>query len=432
MPFYPIFAYHEKEILKMSRLFDMIHVSKALRAAGKWACILLCIGVILPVLMSGCENKKTKESIPSDYGSYGTNIALNLATMYPYRSAYSQNEKLAGAFIKSAFEALGYVVEEQVFTSEDGLGESVNYIVRIKGEGLMFPDDLGEYKKETRQVIVGAHYDTFYGTADMELAPQFDGIQDNGSGIGALLTLARELKNQTMGYDVVLVAFGAGDASYMGARSFVSLMTASEIDNTDAMYCIDSIYAGDKLYASSGLNSLVSGQKYEMRRKLYEAYDVVYDNRLSSIKGGVDLLFNQSGILYDINIDGVQDVFREVTMTRSDFTPFDEAGIPIVFFESYDYNFFNIIEFKETKNLELQAFGGMIRHTGLDSSIILQEVLDPEQLTIRINNTAFIIYKAILKGAHNSVTIAQYEAGVTVAPTIHVTASPTPVASITP
>ena len=129
---------------------------------------------------------------------------------------------------------MGYTVEEQTFPSADNTGTSTNYIVRIPGEGMMFLDE-GQYKEEHRQVIVGAHYDTLYGEEDAAAVPDFDGIQDNASGIGCLLTVAKQLKTVSAGYDVILVAFGAGDASYAGAAAFAAQMTPDEISSTDAM-----------------------------------------------------------------------------------------------------------------------------------------------------------------------------------------------------
>ena len=385
--------------------------------------MLLCVVLALPVLLSGCGNSDEEKAVLADYGDYGAKTAQTLASTYPFRKAYSAEEKEAGAFVKNEFEKLGYKVEEQTFSSADQSGTSTNFVVKIPGEGLMFQNSDGTYEQENRQVIVGAHYDTLYGTADAAALPDFDGIQDNACGIGCLLTLAKELKTQSMGYDVILVAFGAGDDNYTGAAAYAAKMTKEEIASTDAMYCIESIYAGDKLYASAGWNSLVAGQKYEMRRKLYEVYDVVYENSLSS-KNGVDLLYNESGLSLDVNGDGNADVYREVTLTLSDYVPFDRAGIPTVFFESYDYNYSAVSDMKETKNLNLQASGGMIRRTNVDSLNILEKSLADNQLITRINNTAFIILKAIEKGAHNSLTKKEYAAGTTLAPTIHVTATP--------
>jgi len=387
--------------------------------------LFICLVFILPVFLTSCGSGDDEVVLLADYGDYGTQIAQTLAEEYPYRKAYSAEEKEAGAYVKSEFEKLGYKVEEQTFSSADQTGTSTNYVVKISGEGLMFLNEDGSYVNKKKQVIVGAHYDTSYGTADAAAVPAFNGIEDNACGIGCLLALAKELRTNSMGYDVILIAFGAGGDSYAGAAAYTAGMSADEIASTDAMYCVESIYAGDKLYASAGWNSLVPDNKYEMRRKLYEVYDVVYENSLSS-KNDVDLLYNESGLFVDVNADGTADVYREVTLTLSDYVPFDRAGIPTVFFESYDYNYSEVSAMKETKNLNLQAYGGMIRRTNEDSLSVLETSLPEGQLKLRINNTAFIILKAIEKGAHNSITKAAYTAGVTIPQVIHITVTKAP------
>lgn len=393
----------------------------------KVTALILSSVLILPVLLGGCGKDDKVETPIADYGTYGSAIATALATDYPFRKAYSPEEKSAGEYVKSEFEKLGYTVTEQTFDSPDHSGTSSNYIVKIPGQGFMMASEDGSYKEEHRQVIVGAHYDTALGTSNSAANPDYDGIQDNASGIGCLLTLAKQLKGTNYGYDVILVAFGAGEDSAAGAAYYASQMTPDETASTDAMYCVESIYAGDKLYASAGWNSLAAGKKYEMRRKLYEAYDVVYENSLSS-KNGVDLLYNESSISLDVNGDGTADIYREVTLNPSDYVPFDNAGIPIVFIESYDYNYATVEEMKETKNLNLQTAAGMIRHTDLDSIDLLAASLDEGQLDKRINNTAFILLKCIEKGLHNGLLKSAYEAGETLAPTVHVEVTVTPAA----
>jgi len=354
---------------------------------------------------------------PAQYGTYGEQIALTLSSEYPYRKAFSEQEKQAGLYVKAEFEKLGYEVEEQVFSSADGTRQSVNYIVSIPGDGLMWRDSEGEYVSTRKTVIVGAHYDSNVpAMEDTEMAG-YDGIQDNASGIGCLLTLAKEIKAQKFGYDVVIVAFGGGSADFAGARAYAAKMTTEELAAVDVMYCIESIYAGDKLYASSGHNSLEAGKKYDKRRKLYEAYDVVYNSTLNS-QNNVDLYYNMSGIDLDVNGDEIPDIYREVTIEKSDYIPFDDAGIPIVFFESFDYNFSSLELMKETKNLNLQEVGGRVRGTRLDSYQLLLPELGEDRLMSRINNTAFIILEAIAKGSHDAVSLSDYNAGVRLEPEI--------------
>ena len=189
------------------------------------------------------------------------------------------------------------------------------------------------------------------------------------------------------------------------------------------MYCMESLYAGDKLYASSGYKSLNPQNRYKMRRKLYQAYDVCFANTLFT-NYGFDLYYNESGVKTDLNGDGTEDIYNEVSANKSDYLVFDEAGIPVVFFDSFEYNFTKMDEMKETKNLNLQNYGGMIRRTHDDSTAFLDSVLmEPDydrdgdgeidcsgdRLQIRINAVAFIIVEALLKGSDYGMTKVQYD-----------------------
>lgn len=368
--------------------------------------------------LTGCQEEEEELREPeletvTDYGDYGENVARDLAMRYPYRSPFSEQEVQAGNYVRSAFEELGYQVEMQTFSSPDMMSYSTNYIVRIMGNGFMQRNGGESYISTRKTVVIGSHYDAFYSELEREIIPDFSGIQDNASGIGVLLTIAKALKTEKFGYDVVLVAFGAGSQEALGSQVFYSTLTPEEKDSLDVMYNIESIYAGDKLYAHSGWNSLIPGAKYEKRRKLYELYDVVYEYELPSEKiGGFDILYNESNVLADINGDGIQDAYREVTMTRSDHTPFDEGGIPVVFIESYDYNFDTVEDMKETKNLSLQTYGGQIRDTGSDSLSLLSSALDESLLQRRINTVAFAVTKAVVKGSFDAVTAIEYAEGI--------------------
>ena len=79
---------------------------------------------------------------------------------------------------------------------------------------------------------------------------------------------------------------------------------------------------------------------------------------------------------------------------------------------------------KETKNLSLQDYGGIIRGTPADSVDFLDSVLVEEdydrngdgeidctgdRLQIRINCVAFIVVESLLKGSDKGMTPAEYE-----------------------
>jgi alkaline phosphatase isozyme conversion protein len=420
----------------------------------------------LVIMATGCSEVEEITGQSADYGVYGSRFALSLARQYPNRSPGSEQEKLAGDLIIRTLSDTGYepVVTTFFFTDEtEELRSSRNIIVKIPGSGFVRTDEAGNSETFRRQVIVGAHYDTFFSAEDVAAykltveptpAPtprptgaadpddagvtpavtdetvkeptliEYDGIHNNASGIGALITLARALKSVSMGYDVVIVAFGAGEAGQAGARAFADKMTDAEIAMTDAMYCIDSIYAGDKIYAHAGQNS-VRGyyrKSYEMRRKLYEVTDVFYEFELYT-NNNYMLYTNQGN--FDVSVDGISTpvLYREWTMTASDYLPFDALDIPIVFFESYDYDGKKLEDLKESKNPAFTSTSGAIRRTTFDSTAYLNMIMNQQRravqiitgqtqkqtvdhLTKRINNTAFVILEAIRKGVHDAEAVS--------------------------
>lgn len=359
--------------------------------------------------LAACSEEE-ESKIPADYGTYGADFARELASAHPYRKAFSSEEAAAGTMIEEELTELGYEVEKQSFTAEGG--SSNNYIVRIEGQGFVNETEGGDLEDVRKTVVIGAHYDSAFSAEEVPEGYTYDGISDNASGVGCLMTVAKEIAAyKDIGFDVIIVFFGAGNADFAGSRAFYLSLSEEEREDIEVMYCIDSIYAGDKVYASSGMNSLVPGQKYQMRRKLYQAYDVVYDSELAS-KNGFTLLYNESNIVTDVNGDGTADVYREITVNRSDYVIFDNVGIPIVYFDSADYFFPSLEEMKETKNLNLQEFGGAIRGTFIDSSTFLDPILNTEEkdiLQIRINNIAYTILESMRKGSDYGMTQAQYE-----------------------
>ncbi|MHB1453580.1 MAG: M28 family peptidase [Saccharofermentanales bacterium] len=358
-------------------------------------------GIVIPVIISllfsliitGCAVDETAEP-ETTIGSEGVVFARTIATQYPYRKAGSPEEAAVAALITAELKKMGYKPEVQ--QCKDGEITTSNIIVRIDGTGFDTAASgsvSGESVKIDRSVIIGAHYDTPLGTADQEKYPDYDGIHDNASGVGALISVAKELNLRKNGYDVILVFFGSGKSDFLGARTFAQGMSAAEIAKTDAMYCIDSIYAGDKLYAHAGLNSLEAGTKYLRRRKLYELSDVAIENT-------IDLRFNESDLDYDVNSDSAVDVYREITATKSDYSIFDSLNIPCVFIESYEYFASTVADQTESKNPYFGETKGIIKGTNYDSIQYFEEILEAGRLENRIKNVAFLIVKAIEKGIY--------------------------------
>jgi Zn-dependent M28 family amino/carboxypeptidase len=98
----------------------------------------------------------------------------------------------ASSYIRAAFESAGYVVNVQSFTSR---GETVSNLAAVlPGHGAA--DEI---------IVVGAHYDSVAGSP---------GADDNASGVGALLELARLLAGTTLPRTVRFVAFANEEAPF--------------------------------------------------------------------------------------------------------------------------------------------------------------------------------------------------------------------------
>jgi Zn-dependent M28 family amino/carboxypeptidase len=354
---------------------------------------------------------------------------------------------MASVYIANRLTEMGYSPEIQEFTALDSEGNyksSQNIIVRLNGNGFRYApktketgDQTPDRRKDDLILIVGAHYDT----PPVNLEPGedgvtepivADGIHDNASGVAAVMTAARIMREVKPGYDVTFVLFGAGTASYTGAKHFLSSLKDEERSRIDAMVNVGPIFAGDKVYAHAGHNSVTGGEykNYAKRRKLYQMTDIFFEYKLNT-RNGYAIYTNQASFLAETT-HGTRGIFREWTTKLSDHTPFDKVGIPVVFMESGEYRIKSASEVGlESKNPLFNSSNGVISGTQFDCTSTLEELFkDMEEqrarqtlpidwenleeetdasddgseqkriprLPLRINNTAFVIVQLARKG----------------------------------
>ncbi|HNZ63046.1 MAG TPA: M28 family peptidase [Bacillota bacterium] len=413
--------------------------------------VVSALAVMLLLSAASCSkhSNNTNDSI-ADYGNSGADFARRLAAQYPRREPFSSQEKDASAFISNQLSQYGYQTEIQEFsaTAADGsTGTSRNVIARLKGSGFHYAPKTKESggqaspeRYDNLIMIIGAHYDT----PAVREAPreegvteiiEADGIHNNASGVAAVMTAARVMRDVKPGYDVIFVFFGAGTDSYAGAKHFLQSLTDSERSRVDAMINVGPIFAGDKVYAHAGQNSVIGGQykDYAKRRKLYQATDIFFDFKLNT-KNGYAIYTNQASFTAGLP-NGKDGIFREWTTKLSDHTPFDEAGIPVVFIESGEYRIKSIDEVGlESKNPLFISSAGVISGTSFDRTRTLEDLFkdmeeqaarqtlpldwmnqDDEQeqpdesdivehgrrqprMPMRVNNTAFVLVQLARKG----------------------------------
>lgn len=144
-------------------------------------------------------------------------------------------------------------------------------------------------------VILGGHYDT---------VPGVDGANDNGSGIAALLTVARHAAELGYPFGLRFIAFGTEEEGLFGSREYVDSLGDDETREIVAMLNFDALGSGDTsaMIATPWLGELV-----------LELGDQI----------GLPVRLDP-----DLGLNG----------GSSDFAPFEAAGVPFVFFFADDFS----------------------------------------------------------------------------------------------
>ncbi|WP_423809596.1 M20/M25/M40 family metallo-hydrolase [Piscibacillus halophilus] len=147
------------------------------------------------------------------------------------RGAGTEGEDLTVEYLKEEFESYGYDhVDIHEFTFETYAGEEItSYNVEAVKEP-MKQHDSGQ------TIIVGAHHDS---------VPNGPGANDDASGTGALLELARVFSNTPTDTTIKFVAFGAEEYGLWGSRKYAEAMTEDEVDETVAMFQLDMVGSAD-------------------------------------------------------------------------------------------------------------------------------------------------------------------------------------------
>lgn len=100
-------------------------------------------------------------------------------------------------------------------------------------------------------IVVGAHYDS-RGNDVTDATGYAPGANDNGTGVGALIELARILSQQPHRATIVLVAFSAEEVGRQGSITFVN--NYIKANNIDLIAYINIDAIGSQVYANGTVN----------------------------------------------------------------------------------------------------------------------------------------------------------------------------------
>lgn len=371
------------------------------KQSARICCRYLCLLLVTCILFTACKSQqKTDYSLVNE--SYGAEIAKKLCDLGS-RPAGSSASKQAADLIKTELQKLGYQPELQAVAS---LGN--NIIVKIPGYGFTYnSQDYSRARKLALGKSLGIREGTAivmarYTTTNKEGVTESNGLSDNAGGVGALLTIAKEIKKQKLGYDVLLVALCSNNME--GAETLLNSLSAPERERLSVVYELRNLIGGSRLYAHSGWNSLQQNDKYQRRLPVFQIVDVALEEYLGSKHVPFESIYtNQAGFMVSSPIDNAQTVvYREFTLNTSDYRIFDQAGIDTVYIESWNYAGNSLESIKQTDSRIYSDSNGLISGTNYDNYAKLIENNGSEQLNKRINSCAFIMLKALSKGALDS------------------------------
>jgi hypothetical protein len=167
-----------------------------------------------------------------------------LATHIGPRVAGTKGERVAAAYIADQFQKYGYRWNYQKDIPLPPLRRVSQNIIAIK-EPLLTS---AKYK-----IVVGAHYDSI-----SKRGTRSPGANDNASGVGVMLEVARVLANVELPYVLEFVAFGAEESvdgifehHHYGSNYYVATYLKNKPRSTPivGMISIDMIGVGENFYA---------------------------------------------------------------------------------------------------------------------------------------------------------------------------------------
>jgi Zn-dependent M28 family amino/carboxypeptidase len=134
-------------------------------------------------------------------------FATDLATEFPDRSPGTQGQRDAADWVEAQLQGYGFSVERQTFSAEIpdlGTEELVNLVAVAPRTGRA-------NAQAERAIVVLAHRDNVGSSP---------GADDNASGTGALLELARDLGSAAHAHPIILVSTDGGAYGGLGAAHF--------------------------------------------------------------------------------------------------------------------------------------------------------------------------------------------------------------------
>ncbi len=248
------------------------------------------------------------------------------------RSLVSESEINARKYIVDQLKKFGY--KPKLIKFKVNGYETYNIEVNKKG------------KNKSETIIVGAHYDG---------RNEGNACDDNGSGISVLLELCELLNHVETPYNIKFVFFGAEEINVLGrglhgSYDYVESLSKREKNKIKYMVNLDTLVSGDNMYVYNAYKEEIPN---EYSKSLLEKVREISENL------NIHLKFNpneQKGVSF--------------TNTKSDYYPFFEHKIPVLYFESTNW------DAGEKDGRSQSKLLGRVIHSKMDNINFLENVFN--------------------------------------------------------
>lgn len=201
-------------------------------------------------------------------------------------------------------------------------------------------------KNSSETIIVGAHYDgRIEGNA----------CDDNGSGISVLLELCELVKDIETPYNLKFIFFGAEEINILGrglhgSYDYVESLSQRDKNKIKYMINLDTLVSGDNMY-------------------VYNSYkDEIRDDFSKNLLDKVKEISQRLNIHIKFNVN--EQTGLSFTNTKSDYYPFFENKIPILYFESTNW------DAGEKDGRSQSQLLGRIIHSKMDNMNFLENIFN--------------------------------------------------------
>jgi hypothetical protein len=233
------------------------------------------------------ENFKTYDTVYKRMFSLPVAGMINLTT-HPLRSYAMHSLKVRKRVTfdanKNTFDTTATTLSLKVHTKYLKDYNTNNVVGMIKGK--KFPN---------KYIVIGGHYDHL-GVMGQNVI--FPGADDNASGIGVMLELARYFKKNQPDYSLIFIAFSAEEAGLLGATHFVN---NCPVPTADIKFMLNLDMVG---FGATGIDVFNGTNEPELMEKMNE---IVKSKKLD-----------------------IQLISKE-NINQSDHFPFTEKKIPALF-----------------------------------------------------------------------------------------------------